>query len=1728
MNKMNGMTFREWLSLPVEKLLEMAVHKEISKEKIDFDQDDIDYLHQFPRRLWSRALRLRYGELLIQALQDRQERRKPQYDHSFKKFYDTQYEKQMKILGGNRYPQGTENWYKIDEKARQIASGVAHRDAEAEVEAMPLLRKTDPRFESGTFEFDEKSGARDNQGHQTKTLIHVPHTGINRLVHRLETTPGHWWMSGEKPGEGADTLVGKLGYYLWNARAGDGRLPGRTGGYLALESDTVAGRKIQQWINAIAEKALKHSPEVEKDIEDHPDQYKFGPDEDQTDKTVGYKEDVPFDRIKAPIEKYFLSLLNTYRENPGDPAMKPVNDVLNNPELTSIRNSPAAQRWPDDQNARGKLAILLTKGYLWMKAKEVHPEYPDTEIAGSKGDMSRQRLLTTVEDKDHLGGTNKRNVYIRLSHDGSISVVNPQVHAIKKKHVIQTVHVDPNTGIRSVKAQEEYHPVLTPGATMVPLPHWLWKKSEDMKQYHNVYAASQTVPSPEDPSGARLEWANESWGTFLESEDSEEEEDDDNGDEDGETQDGKGKGGRKKSADEFKNDNEIRNKMNGVTTHIKETSNRFPLDNAHVKRLNNEEIATYPTYGRYGNYIKLEDHNQIKAKWYAHFLGESLANRIMGLAQDEVNTKRAERDQRTRIPSVESIFIDKAREELANRPGDEGEKSPLKQADEAANYHVDFFKQLASKPSIVGGMHRGQNWKGMKPLVKGSDEWNEEYRKLTEGDTAMKMSSGPVMAWVFDNESANPESDDSVYMPIWRGVTIGLQKAVSMYHPEVAAKLISMANALYNQGFNWVLLNLGDKRITQTKDIKARNFEITKMVAQLVGEIGQLDIAEVGSRRLAGTQGAGHVEMDDSGSGEDGGKTKSEIIANNVINMARQRGENVRGTGARPIKRSITSDSLAQEIEEADKNRQATEDFDKIADPMKFDENIQANWRANFSLYKLLEEKYLMQQKPDGSGPYSESEAKLAAFNELQQRIKKKSSGRATNDGSTDASVFTGNENPAQNNLDDDEKSIQFKKEEEMRKAFEEAKPEFQDPEQLKKIIDNEIFRLGIDELVARDGELSIRKWFQELTDGNEESMKLLEPLLTKAAIKSKTGIPGEDIEDTTPFDRGSKVKFYPGDMHTQKTNIEKLLDHPSENIQKLDNDDLLSSPLIIPAIDRKTIQLRSRSDRSNFKNDLDALTILRGKAAAGQIAPLLNNDQKPNDFIKPLSVDPSVIKKWLKDPLEFKDLLSQDSTLAVHDIKKMIQERIVTMAVSGKHRPSVVKKSLSFLKDLEQRVDSIAAKSTDNIKNVSAQKENTIINADTVRKMLENPTNKKNQDVLLYHPQARFVPGILEIAQDTYKKLNGSGRAVVLKFISLVKHAAQQAEQNPEETNSDRYSPRYYKPVPTGNKKGPFQVTGNPQWKPDEINQIVENDPEMRHGDQSRRDDIASGVFSELPNPPAHSDYSHTEDNYSGRWGLSKYKKVDGLQVPALPQLDIKSIGEFKKWLDLNSIKYEVREVPVSEILPSQEVTSHNMNSQSILKGMMKPADPKPAIAIYDSSKKYVLIDGHQKWASLYGKYIRYHVPVTMPVILVRTDFDTAYNLLKDEWGKTFIAKGQARGRIEKPKIGAEKAYPDTPAPQGASPTPPAVTPTVPVAAPPVATPTPVAATPTPATSAPAFHDMLNDPVTHQQSLMTHPIVKGDEKYQQMRRAVVSHQMAGKTGHASVLNNIVKAIHQQ
>lgn len=239
------------------RLDEMARPMHIYKEPIRFDQDDIRYLYQFPRRFWLQALYARYHDDLLEALEDREERQRPLFQKKYREVYDGYLEHFLRKTKGNR---------KLAEKqASRAASLVAEEYAFKHPEGQIVYP-------------EEKIYKFSRQGGHTAHIKARPE--MARLVHKLE-------------GEYGDPA----GYDLANPRRGkDGH--SATRGMNLVKYHTIKER-LSDWLNYVGHHMLGDLPE------DVP----WSPDNDEGIGTGKVRDTYTADRLRTQREKHYWSAI---------------------------------------------------------------------------------------------------------------------------------------------------------------------------------------------------------------------------------------------------------------------------------------------------------------------------------------------------------------------------------------------------------------------------------------------------------------------------------------------------------------------------------------------------------------------------------------------------------------------------------------------------------------------------------------------------------------------------------------------------------------------------------------------------------------------------------------------------------------------------------------------------------------------------------------------------------------------------------------------------------------------------------------------------------------------------------------------------------------------------------------------------------------------------------------------------------------------------------------------------------------------------------------------------------------------------------------------------------------------------------------------------------------------------------------------------------------------------
>ena len=210
----------------LDRFQEMAEPLDISKSPYKFDQDDIDFLSQFPRAFQTTAWTRRWHDLLFEALQEREKRRKPVYERAYQRIFP----QQLQLFQGNQ------------KKAQRQAQFQAEKIAERDV---PNLH---PKYDQPmpfTFRLPGRKGGE---------VTYLANPRLNHLVHKLETTQGEPFH----PASGLEG-VGEHGYDLWNARQHPTLDKRATRGFNFVHP-LVHGKQLSSWLNYTAHQMLGALP----------------------------------------------------------------------------------------------------------------------------------------------------------------------------------------------------------------------------------------------------------------------------------------------------------------------------------------------------------------------------------------------------------------------------------------------------------------------------------------------------------------------------------------------------------------------------------------------------------------------------------------------------------------------------------------------------------------------------------------------------------------------------------------------------------------------------------------------------------------------------------------------------------------------------------------------------------------------------------------------------------------------------------------------------------------------------------------------------------------------------------------------------------------------------------------------------------------------------------------------------------------------------------------------------------------------------------------------------------------------------------------------------------------------------------------------------------------------------------------------------------------------------
>src|SRR5262252_1002818 len=302
------------------RLDEMAKRMHIYKQPIRFDEGDIAFLHQIPRRFWKEALYKRYHDDLLAALQTREEARKPYYDEKYNELFA-------------RYLEEESREHNADVAKRRAASRASH---EAELYAerrVPHIKYPEEK----TYEFRVPGGGEPH--------VIVARPNLEALIHKIE----------------GDTGVAN-GYDLWNPRMSrSSRAHSATRG-MNLMKDHTASERLSDWMNYTAHRMLGELP--------HPPET-WGPD-----RGIGLGQSEIRDTFT--VDKVRKELAKTHWMNiPGDPFVKEKWDQLFPDEPVSesdIKTRARLRRKLAEALAWEDVYRLAQQGSLRTPPSPAHPQ----------------------------------------------------------------------------------------------------------------------------------------------------------------------------------------------------------------------------------------------------------------------------------------------------------------------------------------------------------------------------------------------------------------------------------------------------------------------------------------------------------------------------------------------------------------------------------------------------------------------------------------------------------------------------------------------------------------------------------------------------------------------------------------------------------------------------------------------------------------------------------------------------------------------------------------------------------------------------------------------------------------------------------------------------------------------------------------------------------------------------------------------------------------------------------------------------------------------------------------------------------------------------------------------------------------------------------------------------------------------------------------------------------
>lgn len=219
------------ISMPRQMLAEMAVPLDIAKKPAKLDQDDINFLQQFPSQYWSQALHQRYSVDLKEALKERQGRREPVEkklkDAIYKALLNGQYGPLQNQVSDELFYRLQNSEYAHVKGDEKLAMKAAVNLAELETEKKIPHVNYPPQDEGMAAGFRNYQFKKSRRGEEVVDIAARPY--INRLVHKLERNRDqeHHPESGLKE---LGITHGQYGYDLYGIQEGDDHHPHTTRG----------------------------------------------------------------------------------------------------------------------------------------------------------------------------------------------------------------------------------------------------------------------------------------------------------------------------------------------------------------------------------------------------------------------------------------------------------------------------------------------------------------------------------------------------------------------------------------------------------------------------------------------------------------------------------------------------------------------------------------------------------------------------------------------------------------------------------------------------------------------------------------------------------------------------------------------------------------------------------------------------------------------------------------------------------------------------------------------------------------------------------------------------------------------------------------------------------------------------------------------------------------------------------------------------------------------------------------------------------------------------------------------------------------------------------------------------------------------------------------------------------------------------------------------------------